>query len=166
MSAAAGAAGPVTSGFVRLVAAERIRSDPDDVAALLADERPWAALRAEPSPPRGMRRFGLDLRLPLGGDAALTTFRKSAYLDLGPVERSTAGWACEIGWQASSGAPLFPVFAGRLHVEPREMRIEGLYAPPGGVVGRVADRMLLHVAANGTARWLLREIDRAAAQRR
>jgi hypothetical protein len=46
------------------------------------------------------------------------------------------------------------------------MRIEGLYAPPGGVVGRVADRMLLHVAANGTARWLLREIDRAAVHRR
>jgi hypothetical protein len=30
------------------------------------------------------------------------------------------------------------------------------------LVGRVADRMLLHVAANGTARWLLGEIDRAA----
>jgi hypothetical protein len=30
------------------------------------------------------------------------------------------------------------------------------------VVGRVADRVILHVAANGTARWLLAEIDRAS----
>lgn len=165
MSDAAGAVAHAPSGFVRLVAAERIRSDADEVAALLADERPWAALRGEPSPTGGIRRFGLDLKLRLGGDAALTTFSKAAFLDLGPVERSEVGWQCEIGWQASSLAPLFPVFAGRLRVVPNEMRIEGLYAPPGGVVGRVADRALLHVAANGTAHWLLREIDRAAVGR-
>jgi hypothetical protein len=33
-----------------------------------------------------------------------------------------------------------------------ELRIDGLYAPPGGMLGRVADRVLLHVAANATAR--------------
>jgi hypothetical protein len=44
-----------------------------------------------------------------------------------------------------------------------ELSISGWYAPPGGVVGRAADRALLHIAAEGTARWLLGELDRAAA---
>ena len=35
------------------------------------------------------------------------------------------------------------------------LTIEGHYAPPGGVGGRTADRMLLHTAARGTARWFL-----------
>jgi hypothetical protein len=49
-----------------------------------------------------------------------------------------------------------------LTISDENLRIDGVYAPPGGVVGRVADRMLLHIAANGTARWLLAEIDSAA----
>jgi hypothetical protein len=151
------------AGFVRLVAAERIRAEAAAIATLLSAERPWPALRAEPSPMAGLRRFGVDLALRLGGDGGgLTTLRKAAYLDLGAVVPNENGWSVEIGWQASSAAPLFPVFGGRLTIEPDEMSLDGIYAPPGGAVGRVADRMLLHVAANGTARWLLREIDRAA----
>ena len=110
-----------------------------------------------------MRRYEVDLRLRIGGEGAgLTTFRKAAFLDLGEACRTPTGWEAEISWRASTAAPLFPVFAGVLAIEPDELRIEGLYAPPGGVVGRVADRVLLHTAANGTARWLLNELDRAA----
>ena len=92
----------------------------------------------------------------------MTTFRKAAYLDLGTPVRTDDGWELDISWRAATGAPLFPVFAGKLVVQAGTMRIEGIYAPPGGVIGRVADRVLLHVAANATARWLLAEIDRAA----
>ena len=114
-----------------------------------------------------MRRFALDLKLRVGGDdSALTTFSKAAYLDLGRVETTAAGWLTDIGWQTATLAPLFPVFAGRLSVEGREMRIEGLYSPPGGIVGRVADRILFHIGASGTARWLLDEIDTAARRAR
>jgi hypothetical protein len=167
MRTIAGSAGNDMRGFVRLLVSERMRSDPGRVAALLSAERPWAGLRREPDGPADLRRFGLDLKLRLGGDdGGVTTFGKAAFLDLGPVDRAPAGWVVEISWQASSAAPLFPVFAGRLAIEPGELRLEGLYAPPGGVVGRVADRMLLHLAANGTARWLLREIDLAALETR
>ena len=93
----------------------------------------------------------------------LTTLRKAAYLDLGRTRRTATGWQAEIGWRASTAAPLFPVFSGWLSIGPDEMRIDGLYAPPGGALGRAADRVLLHVAANATARWVLGEIDRAAA---
>jgi hypothetical protein len=112
----------------------------------------------------GVRRYVVDLRLRLGAeDVAVTTFRKAAYLDLGAPRRTGTGWELDIAWRAAGAAPLFPVFAGRLAIDGDALKIEGIYAPPGGVVGRVADRVLLHVAANATARWVLDEIDRAAA---
>ena len=92
----------------------------------------------------------------------MATFRKAAVLEVGPVHRSAAGLDVEIGWRAASLAPLFPVFAGRLDTSDGELRLEGISAPPGGVVGRMADRVLLHTAATATAGWLLRQLDRAA----
>jgi hypothetical protein len=109
------------------------------------------------------RRFLVDLRLRLGTDhAGLVTFRKAAYVDLGSVTEAHGVFNAEISWQAAGAAPLFPVFAGELQVDAGEVSIQGLYAPPGGIVGRLADRTLLHVAATGTARWLLAELDRLA----
>ena len=157
---------PIPDGFVRLVASARLRSDPDRVASRIADDgaSPWAEGRVDHPESSELRRFMIDLRLRIGGDTArFTTLRKAAYLDLGRPRRTAAGWQAEIGWQASSAAPLFPVFSGWLTIGPDELRIDGFYAPPGGPVGRAADRVLLHVAANATARWVLGEIDRAVA---
>jgi hypothetical protein len=163
MTVAARIARPPPDRFVRLVASRRLRSDPDRVAAMLAADPPWENLRAEPSESPDLRRYAIDLRLRLAGDSpALATFSKAAYLDLGNPRRTARGWDVELQWRASTAAPLFPVFSGTLAIVADELRIDGLYAPPGGLVGRVADRMLLHVAANGTARWLLGAIDRAA----
>jgi hypothetical protein len=156
--------GPSADGFVRLVATVPLHSDPQHVVAVLGDRiSSWLGTAVEHPPVTGMRRYEVDLRLRVGGaGAGLTTFSKAAYLDLGRPHRTPTGWEAEISWRASSAAPLFPVFSGRLSIGPDELRVDGLYAPPGGVVGRVADRMLLHVAANGTARWFLSELDRAA----
>jgi hypothetical protein len=161
-------AGFVPDGIVRLVASTRLHSHPDHVAALLEEpDVSWPGGRIPHPESPDLRRFAVDLRLRVGVEAAaVTTFRKAAFLDLGWPRRTATGWTAEIGWRASSAAPLFPVFSGRLTIEPDALRIDGLYAPPGGVVGRVADRVLLHVAANATARWLLTEIDAAAAERR
>jgi hypothetical protein len=156
---------PLPDGFVRLSSSMRLHSTPDRVASLLdTGATPWAEdLVAHPESPE-LRRFVVDLRLRIGGDtAALTTIGKAAYLDLGWSRRTVTGWQSEIGWRASTAAPLFPVFSGWLTMDPEELRIDGLYAPPGGTLGRVADRMLLHAAANATARWVLGEIDLAAA---
>jgi hypothetical protein len=155
---------PIPDGFVRLSASMRLHSAPDQVAALLDyGATPWAeGLVAHPESPE-LRRFVIDLRLRIGGDtAALTTVRKAAYLDLGWSRQTAAGWRSEIAWRASTAAPLFPVFSGWLTIGPEELRLDGLYAPPGGMLGRIADRVLLHAAANATARWMLGEIDRAA----
>jgi hypothetical protein len=147
-------------GYVRLAAAVPMHADPDAIAAVLvAGPDGWEEREGVP----GYRRFAVDLRLRLGGDtAALTTFRKAALVDVGEVQPVANGYVAEIAWRAASAAPLFPVFSGELRFDPDRLSISGLYAPPGGVVGRIADRALLHVAATGTARWLLGELDRAA----
>jgi len=164
MVTAAMDARPPPEGLVRLAASLRLHHDPDRLAGLLRDGRtPWAPGRVVSADGGEIRRFAIDLRLRLGGDkVALTTFGKAAFLDLGLPRRTATGWEAEISWLASTAAPLFPVFSGWLTIDREELRIDGLYAPPGGVVGRVADRMLLHVAANATARWVLEEIDRLA----
>jgi hypothetical protein len=162
MTAAAMAADD--AGLVRLAATMRLHADPERVVEIMGPVAgAWLGERVDRDGPGSLRRYEIDLRLRVGGEAAaLTTFRKAAYLDLGLPRRVRDGWQVEIGWRASTAAPLFPVFFGLLVILPGELRIEGLYAPPGGVIGRVADRMLLHIAANGTARWLLAEIDRVA----
>ena len=163
MTVAAMDALPVPHGFVRLVASARLNAEAHLLAAMLDDgHAPWAE-GGDPLEISNLHRYVVDLRLRIGGEsAALTTFGKAAYLDLGRSRRTRTGWESEIGWQASTAAPLFPVFSGWLTIGPDELRIDGFYAPPGGAMGRVADRMLLHVAANATARWVLNEIGRAA----
>lgn len=152
-------------GFVRLAARVPFAGDPSRVVALLNEsERPWSGTPS-PDAPSGLRRFLVDLQLPVGeARRPRAIFRKAALLDLGPAERLADGWVAEIGWRAARGQPLFPVFSGRLFIDREALRIEGLYAPPGGIAGRVADRMLLHLAANGTARWLLAELARDATE--
>ena len=64
------------------------------------------------------------------------------YVDLGPrsrAARSAAGRPRSAG-APSTLAPLFPVFSGTAAHGSDGSRVEGSYAPPGGVVGRVADR--------------------------
>ena len=147
-------------GFVRLAASVPLRADADAVVRVM--ERGVDGWERQPDL-EGIRRYAVDLRLRLGGPgAALSTFRKAALVDIGAIRRGPDGHEVEIQWRAATAAPLFPVFSGVLRIGPDELSISGLYAPPGGAVGLIADRALLHVAATGTARWLLSEIQRHA----
>jgi hypothetical protein len=106
--------------------------------------------------PPGTTRYLMDLMLPLPPDGRLLSLRKAALVDLGEMTpRPDGGCDVEIAWRSASLAPLFPVFAGHLTARSSGLTIEGHYAPPGGIIGRTADRMLLHTAARGTARWFL-----------
>ncbi len=108
-----------------------------------------------PSTRPGCRRYLTDLSLPIREHAPSLTFKKAAFIDVGEVRETPNGCEIEIGWQSSSLAPLFPVFAGRLTLTATELRLEGFYAPPGGEIGAVLDRAFLNIAARGTARWFL-----------
>ena len=140
----------------RILVQRHALSDPAHVAWAIHAARVWLG--------EGMHRYQADLRLRVSDNPSLVTFRKAALIDIGPVGPRQDGWEAEIGWRASTMAPLFPVFPGTIVAEEQQLTISGWYSPPGGAIGRVADRVLVHIAAEGTARWLLREIDDAAAQ--
>jgi hypothetical protein len=156
----------VTGGapLSRVVVRRAAAGEADRLAWAIRAARAWLGPEVEPSPD-GMHRYEADLRLRVSDRPSLVTFRKAAYVDIGPVT-SLGGddWEVEIGWRASSMAPLFPVFSGTIAAHGGELTLRGWYAPPAGVLGRAADRALLHIAAEGTARWLLAELDVAAAK--
>ena len=161
MTAAANST-PADERLTRLVVRRRALSDPDRLAWAICAARAWLGPEIEPAP-LGMHRHQADLRLRVSDQPRLVTFGKAAYVDIGPVQPLDEGWEVEIAWRACTLAPLFPVFSGAIVARGEELTLSGWYAPPGGVVGRVADRALLHIAAEGTARWLLAELDNAAA---
>jgi hypothetical protein len=130
------------------------------VSVTLGEERErWLGDAVAPGPevsvPPGMTRYLLDLQLQVGERAPVLTFRKAAYVDVGPLVSDGRTASLEISWRAATMAPLFPVFSGRLAWKDGTLHLRGVYAPPGGGVGLIADRLLLNVAARGTARWLL-----------
>ncbi len=109
-------------------------------------------------------RHLVDLELRVSEQTPRITFRKAAYVEVGPITDESFGpIRIGISWRAAGLAPLFPVFSGTLLWDDGELRLDGYYAPPGGGIGIVADRLLLNVAARGTARLLLERI--AAAMR-
>jgi len=156
----------VWHGPVRLHASVPSQISPEVAARLLGpDVAAWLGQPAADAPP-GMRRFAADLRLRPADGGLLAIIHKAAYVDLGASRRVSDGLRVEISWRSATLAPLFPVFSGWLTVGPRELRLDGYYAPPGGAIGVIADRALLHVAARATARWLLRKLRQAAAESR
>ncbi len=126
-----------------------------------------AAWLGEPVESEGIgdrARHLVDLELRVTEEAPRITFRKAAYVDVGPARaRSSQPIEVGISWRAAGLAPLFPVFSGTLTWADGELGLDGYYAPPGGEIGVIADRLLLNVAARGTARLLLEKI--AAAMR-
>ena len=109
----------------------------------------------------GIRRYETDLGLPLRPGSQRTVFRKAALVDLGSPEPTKRGLQVPIAWRSATMAPLFPVFAGRLEIQPDQLVLDGWYAPPGGSAGLVVDRAFLNLAARGTARWFLDRIGEA-----
>jgi len=104
-------------------------------------------------------RYLLDLELRVSDRAPRVAFHKAAFLDVGPLDLPRRGaMQLPISWRAAGLAPLFPVFAGTLRWTHGDLELDGFYAPPGGGIGMVADRLLLNVAARGTARQLLERI--------
>jgi hypothetical protein len=120
----------------------------------------WLGERVGEGDEDGATRYLLNLELRVLDQAPRVAFHKAAYVDVGEVERVEDGDALSLGisWRAAGMTPLFPVFAGTLRWVDGELLLDGFYAPPGGAVGLVADRLLLHVAARGTARRLLERI--------
>ncbi len=155
------------AGTTRLSISAPARVSHHRAVALLAPPGRSAWLGEAVEPPTSDRdqvRYLVDLELHVSEQTPRIAFRKAAYVDVGPVSAPQfEPIRLGISWRAAGLAPLFPVFSGTLAWSDGELRLDGYYAPPGGGLGIVADRLLLNVAARGTARLLLERI--AAAMR-
>lgn len=142
-------------GISRLEVSRILRGDPSGLCAALDDPSWLGPLVDGPSEHPHLRRVETDLAFSLASEPRTVTFRKAAYVDLGTIRRDGSLCAGEVGWQASTFAPLFPVFAGTIEIRDGGLHLEGVYAPPGGGIGLLVDRGLLHHFARRTAVWFL-----------
>ena len=82
---------------------------------------------------------------------------------VGRPRRHPRGTIIEVQWQAADGSTWFPVMqadvtlsalgASWTHIE-----FNGTYLPPGGLPGRVADRIVLHRVAEHAVRLVLHKL--------
>jgi hypothetical protein len=150
MTAAAG-----SEAVARLDVTRAFHANPERLCQALA--RPdWLGRIVDPPPDRpDLVRVETDLALTLRSEASPLVFRKAALVDVGIRTVTEDGCTGEIAWRAASFSPLFPVFAGQLTVGRHRLRLHGVYAPPGGQLGLLIDRALIHRFAERTGRWFL-----------
>jgi hypothetical protein len=144
------------SGAVaRLQVARLLRADPAGLCQALADPS-WLGRNVDdPERPTARRRVETDLTFALSDDPRILTFRKAALVDLEAVVHPDGTCSGVVEWRAATFAPLFPAFAGTVRVDEGGLLLEGGYAPPGGGVGLLVDRAILHHFAERTAVWFL-----------
>lgn len=157
---------PPTPNVARISLTRILRADPAALCALL-DDPSWLGRDVGAAPGRpDLRRVETDLAFGLGDGRGTVTFRKGALVDIGRSDGGS-GATCigEVDWRAATLAPLFPVFSGTLEVRDGGLVLDGVYAPPGGGVGLLVDRAILHHVAERTGIWFLdRVIDELAAR--
>lgn len=102
-------------------------------------------------------REGEQLRSKVGPTAGLA---KSVSLEIGLAEIHRTGLVYPIKWTAHGAGVLFPELNADLALsqmgpDMTSLALDGTYQPPLGVVGRVADRMILGRVADATVRnWM------------
>lgn len=102
-------------------------------------------------------REGEELRSKVGPVEGLA---KSVSLEIGVAEIHRSGLVYPIKWTASGASALFPELNADLALSQMgqsmtALSLDGTYEPPLGVVGRMADRMILGRVADATVRnWM------------
>ncbi len=84
--------------LTRIVVRRQALSSTARLAWALRAARSWLGPERE-AVAHGMRRYEADLRLRTSDAPSLVTFRKAAYVDIGPLRALNGGWQAEIGWQ-------------------------------------------------------------------
>jgi hypothetical protein len=149
------AAAAGSEAVARLDVTRAFRGDPSRLCEALA-KPDWLGEVVAPPPDRpDLVRVETDLALSLRSEASPVVFRKAAYVDLGVRSMTPQGCVGEVSWRASSFSPLFPVFSGELAVRRGRLQLHGVYAPPGGQLGLLIDRAMIHRFAERTGRWFL-----------
>jgi hypothetical protein len=99
------------------------------------------------------------------GDGVLRLDRRVA-VDVRPGQQVGDTWVLPIAWEAVGADALFPSLEADIEVAAlsptrTHLSLSGRYRPPGGAIGRIADRALFHRVAEATMKDFL---DRIAAR--
>jgi hypothetical protein len=100
------------------------------------------------------------IRVKVGPDSWPALLAKTVEIRTGPVRRHDDMTIIAFSWRATGTGSMFPVLDADLEVSPldearSELALRGRYDPPGGSLGRGADRLLLHRLAHATVRAFL-----------
>ena len=105
----------------------------------------------------GAQRGEGELLTDVGFEVAHLRVDKKVSIEILSLVRTESSVVLLVRWKAHGGTRLFPIFEGSLEVTPIDgyrsrLFVSGEYQPPGGELGRIGDRALLHRVATATIR--------------
>ena len=130
---------------------DAVRAIEADAASILGDSTACACAAAE------------ELRAKVGPAGSPRILQRTVSIELGPIRRPGDRTLVGFRWQSTSRGGAFTSLEADLEIGPfgasaAELVVRGRYDPPGGVLGREADRLLLHRVAESTVRALLHRV--------
>ena len=106
---------------------------------------------------------GMQLLSELGFEVGSRRIERKIEVTVGTPKRTAGATLVPIHWQAASTSWLFPELDGQLEIAAlgsttTQLGISASYEPPLGLVGKIADRALLHRVAEVTIKDFLEGI--------
>lgn len=106
---------------------------------------------------------GVKLLSELGFDAGNRRIGRRIEVKLGAPTRTAGVTLVPVRWQAATKAALFPALEGQLEIAKlglttTQLGLSASYEPPLGLVGKIADRALLHRVAEVTVQDFMKRI--------
>lgn len=100
------------------------------------------------------------LRVKVGPENWPALLAKTVEVQFGPVRSHGDVTLLAFSWHATGTGSLFPALDADLELSPlgqnrTELTLRGRYEPPGGILGRRIDQLLLHRLADATVRAFL-----------
>ena len=106
---------------------------------------------------------GLQLLSELGFEVGKRRMARRIEVELGPLHPVGGVTLLPIRWKAASHAGVFPTLDGHLEIAPigksrTQLGLSASYEPPFGLLGKIADRALMHRVAEITVKDFLDRI--------
>ncbi len=134
--------------------------------------RPFADLESEfirgaerwmPAMAQRANGHGVKLLSELGFDVGRRRIARPIEVKLGAPRRTAGVTLLSVSWRAATEAGLFPTLEGHLEIAKlglttTQVGLSASYEPPLGLVGKIADRALLHRVAEVTVQDFMERI--------
>ncbi len=142
-----------------------VEMPPERVEAQISGE----ALASMPAIARQVTGEGARLMSDLGFDIGPARLEREIEITLGDARHTVGATLLPISWRAAAAPGLFPVLEGQLEIAglgpaTTQLGISAHYEPPLGVVGKIADRALMHRVAEVTVKDFLERVAKLVQQ--